>query len=137
MWLTFIGRCFGGGVLLALASSAALAQGTVDFGQREFESRCASCHGMAGKGDGVMRHLLNTMPPDLTLLSRRNRGVFPYQQLWETIDGRNTVGSGAHGARDMPVWGYVYLDDEQHTNGWLGRNRIAALLDYLDRIQVK
>jgi mono/diheme cytochrome c family protein len=124
-------------VLLGLLANAALAQGTVDFGQREFASRCASCHGISGKGDGAMRHLLNTTPPDLTLLTRRSGGVFPYQQLWETIDGRNTVGSGAHGTRDMPVWGYVYSDDEQHTNGWLGRNRIAALLDYLDRIQVK
>jgi mono/diheme cytochrome c family protein len=132
-WASF----FGVSVLLVIGGSPAWAQGMVDFGQREFESRCASCHGVSGKGDGVMRHHLNTQPPDLTLLRRNNRGVFPYQQLWETIDGRNTVGTGAHGTRDMPVWGYVYLDDEQHTNGWLGRNRIAALLDYLDRIQVK
>jgi mono/diheme cytochrome c family protein len=132
-------RCKPCGVLVLLAwfTSVALAQGTVDFGKREFESRCASCHGVSGKGDGVMRHLLNNAPPDLTLLSRRSGGVFPYQQLWEVIDGRNSLGAGAHGVRDMPVWGYVYLDDEQHTNGWLGRNRIAALLDYLGRIQVK
>jgi mono/diheme cytochrome c family protein len=122
---------------LALSGGASYAQGKLDFGQREFESSCASCHGASAKGDGALRHFLNVAPPDLTLLSRRSGGVFPYQQMWETIDGRNTVGPGAHGTRDMPVWGYVYLDDEQHTNGWLGRNRIAALLDYLNRIQVK
>jgi mono/diheme cytochrome c family protein len=137
MHRTFSLQIQGASVLLSLLGGAALAQGTVDFGQREFESSCASCHGVRANGDGVMRHLLKTAPPDLTLLSRRNGGVFPYQQLWETIDGRRAVTSGAHGARDMPIWGYVYLDDEQHTNGWLGRNRIAALLDYLDRIQVK
>ncbi|MFZ9440214.1 MAG: c-type cytochrome [Hylemonella sp.] len=39
---------------LALCSGAVLAQQRVDFGKREFESNCASCHGMDGKGNPAM-----------------------------------------------------------------------------------
>lgn len=130
-----VARILGLGVLLGVGASQA--QQTVDFGRREFERSCASCHGIDANGLGPMRYYLTRQPPDLTTLTRRNGGVFPYLQLWETIDGRAAPLFGAHGAREMPVWGDVYLDDEQHTNGWFGRNRIAALLDYLERVQKK
>lgn len=126
-------RMVSAGLLLWV--SASQAQQTVDFGRREFERSCASCHGIDANGQGPMRHDLTRQPADLTTLTKRNGGVFPYLQLWETIDGRVAPLFSAHGAREMPVWGDVYLDDEQHTNGWLGRNRMAALLDYINRIQ--
>lgn len=38
------------GMALLLASSAVLAQGKMDLGKHEYDSNCASCHGLDGKG---------------------------------------------------------------------------------------
>lgn len=48
-----------------------------DFGKTEFESSCASCHGIRGKGNGPLVPLLTRRPTDLTLLAKNNQGVFP------------------------------------------------------------
>ena len=63
--------------LAALLCSAAFSQTGAparpsDFGKREFESNCASCHGNSGKGNGPLVELLRRSPPDLTLLAQRN-----------------------------------------------------------------
>jgi hypothetical protein len=64
----------------------------------------------------------------------------------EVIDGRQAV--TAHGTRDMPIWGTQYLAEADfyyhymegmgpHTREPFVRARIMALVDYLNRIQVK
>ena len=120
----------------------AAAQGKFDFGKREFESNCASCHGVQGKGDGVLRPYLTKSPTDLTVLARRNNGVFPTQRVYEFIDGRQPI--PLHGARDMPVWGKDYLaKSAQDWQDWpydseaYVRSRIIALVDYINRLQQK
>ena len=89
---------------------------------------------------------LKWTPPDLTVLAKKNNGVFPVSAVYETIDGRKSV--SAHGPRDMPIWGFRYLPSVQE---WLAqpsenlsgftefiiRSRILALIDYLNRIQEK
>ncbi len=121
-----------------LLNSASFAQGSPDFGKNEYQTSCASCHGVSAKGDGVLAKQLATAPSDLTTLSKRNGGVFPNQRVWETIDGRNSVEIGPHGTRDMPVWGLVYrAQDTPQQPDWYARNRMASLLDYLARIQEK
>ena len=112
-----------------------------DFGQREFEANCASCHGMDAKGNGPLVSFLTKSPPDLSMLARRNGGVFPMARLYDVIDG---TGVPAHGNRDMPVWGRDYkvraaeyyadmpYDPEAYT-----RARILALLEYINRLQAK
>ena len=65
---------------LAVCGAAAFAQGTAqttDWGKREFEANCASCHGEEGKGDGPKSFGLSAPSPDLTKLSARNGGTFP------------------------------------------------------------
>lgn len=136
--------------LAALAALAALvlahgasAQGRVDLGKREFDNSCASCHGPMAKGDGPMVKYLVAQPSDLTTLARRNGGVFPVQRVTDTIDGRGSVEIGAHGSREMPVWGTVYRSqaiqpgEGELSPDWYARNRIAALVDYLARVQQK
>ena len=129
------------GLLAMLVPGLAASQGGKDIGQREYDNNCASCHGVAGKGDGPMLRHLVTPPTDLTQLTRRNGGVFPGQRIAEAIDGRSSNQIGPHGSREMPVWGSVYraraaqagateLDQE-----WLARGRLLALLDHLSRIQ--
>lgn len=126
---------------LTLCSGVVLAQQKVDFGKREFEANCASCHGVSGKGNGVMTDLLRKSPPDLTLLAKNNQGVFPMSRLYEVIEGSNVP---AHGSRDMPVWGRdyrikdsEYYMDVPYDSAGLVRARILALLEYLSRMQAR
>ena len=89
---------------LATMAAAALAQPKADLGKREYETKCAVCHGVDGRGLGPYAEQLKRKLPDLTLLARNNGGVFPASRTYETIEG---AGKG-HGTRDMPVWGIDY-----------------------------
>jgi len=128
------------GLALAMAGTA-MAQPRRDIGKREYDNSCASCHGAAGKGDGPMVRYLVSAPPDLTLLARRNGGVFPAQRVSDAIDGRGATEIGPHGSREMPVWGDVYrgravrAGEDHGESEWYARSRVLALLDYLARIQ--
>jgi hypothetical protein len=108
-------------------------------GQREFRHACAVCHGLGGKGESVMTalNLLTVRPTDLTQLSKKHQGQFPFWQVYRIIDGREEV--KGHGSRDMPIWGEVFRQpeggkpvDETHAIG-----RILALVYYLQSIQEK
>lgn len=113
----------------------------VDVGKREYESKCASCHGVSAKGDGVLRPFLTKSPPDLTTAAKNNGGVFPMDRLYQVID-KGTV--GAHGTSDMPVWGRTYrmgaaeyYADVDYDESRYVRARVLALLEYLNRLQIK
>lgn len=125
--------------------AAAAAKDKFDLGKREFESKCALCHGKSGKGDGGVTDLLKKAPPDLTLLSRKNGGVFPFERVSAVIDGREWI--KGHGERDMPFWGAEYKTesvraaeyyvDVPYDMEMYARTRILALIDYLNRLQAK
>lgn len=125
---------------IGLMAAAALAQPKVDLGKREFESKCAVCHGKDGKGGGPYAEQLKRGPPDLTTLAQRNGGVFPVSRTYDNIEG---AGKG-HGTRDMPVWGLDYsiqaaesLPDLPYNQAVYVRTRIMALLEYLAQLQLK
>lgn len=130
------------GASLAIAATAALGQGKIDLGKREFDANCASCHGMKGTGDGPNTPYLNRKPTDLTKLARANGGILPVNRLYESIDG--TLAVAGHGSRDMPTWGNAYrtraaeyyVDVPYDPEGFV-RARILALIDYISRLQVK
>jgi mono/diheme cytochrome c family protein len=100
-------------------------------GAELFRAFCASCHGPNGTGDGAMAAQLTREPPDLTELQVRNRGAFPAALLKRIIDGREIA---AHGNRTMPVWGDVFMRQDDG-----GRNaaaaRVDALVDFIRSIQ--
>jgi mono/diheme cytochrome c family protein len=78
-------------------------------GEVLYRRYCASCHGLAGRGDGPAAGALTPPPTDLTRLTS---GI---PDLMEQIDGRRTI--RAHGTASMPVWGEVFeqsLITEQH-----------------------
>ena len=133
------------GVVAALASGSALAESKFDFGKRLYDSNCASCHGLTGKGDGLIKDYLTVKPTDLTIIAKKNNGVLPVERLNEVIDGRKIVGT--HGSRDMPVWGQdfsakvgtdwpVNMDVPFNPEVFV-RGRIMALVDYIARLQEK
>ena len=96
--------CIGTAVLAAALIGApvlAYAQMPVDIGKREYLLACAVCHGDSGKGDCPVVEYLKKPAADLTKIQKNNSGVFPFDRLYEVIDGREAV--GAHGPRDMPV----------------------------------
>ena len=143
-------RSLGIIVLSALAiGSAGVAsasdKGRPDPGKREYMNRCAVCHGASGKGDGGAIDILKTAPTDLTTLSKKNGGVFPFDRVYGVIDGRTAV--KGHGSRDMPIWGRdLSLETAKADEHFAGvpydmemyvRSRILALIDYINRIQVK
>jgi hypothetical protein len=80
----------------------------IDIGKIEFERNCSICHGSYGRGDGPYVAILKTRAPDLTMLSERNSGTFPFQRVYDTIDGTNII--KAHGTREMPIWGQTYTE---------------------------
>jgi mono/diheme cytochrome c family protein len=52
-------------------NSAAWAQDS-DPGKSEFQSSCATCHGIDGEGKGPFSTQLKVLPPDLTVLTKKN-----------------------------------------------------------------
>ena len=116
-----------------------------DRGKYEYEAHCAVCHGLTGKGDGPFAQQLKsaTVVPDLTELSKKNNGVFPFMRIYEIIDGTHSV--TWHGTRQMPVWGPRYrseageslYDDFRADPEVFVRARILALSEYIYRLQAK
>lgn len=126
---------------LGISGTAFAQQALENLGKYEYMAKCASCHGVAAKGDGPMRKALSKAPPDLTTYAKRNGGAFPTELAWQVIDGRTEI--PAHGTRDMPVWGQELRREVLKVNEgtpnpeWLVAGRISALIDYLATIQVK
>ena len=104
-------------------------------GARDYRHHCATCHGLEGRGDGPTASVLTTPPADLTQIAARRGGEFPRLEIAYVIDGRFEV--GAHGSREMPVWGTAFregLPDDELGEA-IVRGRIEALVEYLVSIQ--
>lgn len=117
--------------VIAGFSASASAQ-NIDVGRTEYQASCAACHGIDAKGDGPVSKELKTPPTDLTFLAKNNNGAFPYDLIYEVIDGRNSS-TASHGTREMPVWGYRFGPPE----AFRFKKRILAVIDYLRTVQEK
>ena len=73
----------------------------------EFSSKCAECHGADGKGTGPRSADMKKKPANLTILAKRNNGVFAADAVYKLIDGRDTKTS--HSGSEMPLWGCRHL----------------------------
>lgn len=136
-------RILGGTLLLAALGSGLPAAGQTTgpqtpplviesmYGPDLFKMYCASCHGRDGKGHGPVAPALKVSPPDLTVLSRRQNGVFPAQEVETVIMGPGTV--SAHGSDEMPIWGLIFraLDASDAR----AKARIKSLVAYIQSIQ--
>jgi mono/diheme cytochrome c family protein len=106
-----------------------------DQGRAYFLRYCASCHDAEGKGNGTVSRSLKIKPADLTQLKKKNNGVFPFDKVIATIDGRARI--GAHGESKMPVWGEIF---EKQVSGQkepatTSAERVKAIAEYVSTIQ--
>ena len=125
----------------ALLAGAAFAQPIpvdrtlAELGAPLFQRYCASCHGAQGRGDGPAAGSLKTPPADLTRIAARRGGRFPDGEIAQKIDGRFAI--GAHGSREMPVWGEVFSQGipDSGTAESIARGNVAVLVEYLKTLQ--
>jgi hypothetical protein len=104
------------------------------YGPDLYRMYCASCHGRDGKGRGPVAAALNVPPPDLTVLTRRQNGVFPAFEVETIVTGPATV-PAAHGSDEMPVWGSIFRAlDASDTRA---KARIKNLVAHIQSIQQK
>ena len=92
--------------VVARAQDEKLDPKMADEGGRLFRTYCSSCHGKTAVGDGPLAKDLKVAPANLTQLSEKNGGSYPFEMVVETIDhGRSVRG---HGTEDMPAWGDAF-----------------------------
>lgn len=109
-----IGKLFRLAVGVALLQSAATRSLLADDdtgGKQMYLRYCSSCHGADGTGKGSVSQHLKVKVPDLTILAKKHRSVFPLDDVMATIDGRRDV--RAHGDRNMPVWGENFRSEAE------------------------
>jgi mono/diheme cytochrome c family protein len=106
-----------------------------ELGGALYATRCASCHGIDGKGEGPVAGALVAKPADLTRIAARRGGSFPTAEIGRFIDGRFEI--VAHGSREMPVWGQRFAESfpEPGVGEEVARGNIASLVEYLKSIQ--
>src|ERR1700692_3160168 len=96
-----------------------------------YRAYCASCHGIDAKGNGPAAAALKATVPDLTVLTKNNRGEFPAKLVRNTITGEEML--AVHGSREMPIWGPIFHQVEADVDR--GNVRVENLVKYLASIQ--
>jgi mono/diheme cytochrome c family protein len=105
------------------------------LGNYLFRTYCASCHGTSARGDGPLADSMRRRPSNLTEISARHKGAFPSELMYKIIDGRTRV--PGHGGPDMPVWGDAFMRTSDRADEASVKQRIQALVDYLQSIQAR
>ena len=88
---------------------------------------------LSGLGNGPAAASLKNVPADLTQIAHRNQDKFPDLKVREAIT--QDVHIGAHGSREMPIWGPVFKSIDARDSLW--RLRVQNLTEYLRSIQAK
>ena len=89
----------------------------------EYLDSCAICHGTTGTGEGPLADQLLKHPADLTRLSERNGGEFPYWLVFATIDGRHAANQHDYRDRDFCITAApIAIGD----HAWLGLPPVCA-----------
>ena len=120
---------------MLLAGRADAQSTSAQTGDYLFRTYCAACHGTSARGDGPLADAMRKRPANLTEIAKRNKGVFPAEEVLKMVDGRQPV--KGHGGPDMPVWGDVFARSGDVSDPAVVQARIKALVAYLEGIQVK
>lgn len=116
----------------AVQTSEAFTDG--ESGDSLYRTYCATCHGSAGRGDGVLASSLRFRPADLTRLSKKGE-KWDAEKVAKAIDGRTEV--SGHGGSDMPKWGDAFKRSGEGYSEKAVKARIDALTAYLETLQAK
>lgn len=100
-------------------------------GPEMFRAYCATCHGVDGRGGGPAADALKKRPADLTQLTRKYGGKFPAFRVSNVIQGYDS--EGAHGSRDMPIWGVVFRTLGDQATVTLRTNNLMHYVESLQR----
>ncbi|HUA22363.1 MAG TPA: c-type cytochrome [Bryobacteraceae bacterium] len=100
-------------------------------GEEMFATYCAECHGRDGRGFVQARKVV---APDLTTLSQKNHGRFPYGVVRDSIRGE--YHGAVYGAREMPPWGELFQYVGSGSEGEI-RVRVEKLTEFVRSIQRK
>jgi mono/diheme cytochrome c family protein len=103
-------------------------------GAEIFRHYCGACHGTDGRGHGPASVTMKHTVPDLTRISQRNGGTFPFLRVKRVIEGEDP-GLLAHGNREMPMWGPIFHEIESDMD--LGEVRLDAITKHLESMQQK
>lgn len=108
---------------------------SANSGKQMYNSYCATCHGLDGKGNGPAAMELKQQPTDLTALSRNNGGKFPDAHVYSVL--QFGVETPAHGSKEMPVWGPALrsLTNGSSAARMVEQQRISNLTNYLRTLQ--
>jgi mono/diheme cytochrome c family protein len=134
LFVLLLGMAAGGQQTSTPKGTAAPAKDGTLSGKQLYAADCAVCHGNDAKGGGPFSPQLKTWPPDLTVLAKKNNGVFPAMHVSEVIDGE--FEKPAHGSREMPIWGPVFRS-QAHGHNDSAQLRINHLVKYLESLQEK
>jgi mono/diheme cytochrome c family protein len=132
--ISFAGQtgCAGDG---APAVAPSTPESRAAAGDELFRLYCASCHGVAARGDGPVAASLRVPPADLTRIAARRDG-FDAPTIAAYIDGRTRV--QAHGTSEMPTWGRRFDDSLERTAAdetKLAPGDIYLIVEYLRSVQ--
>ena len=106
-----------------------------DTGKELYIKYCSACHGKDGKGNGSVTPYLKIRVPDLTLLRKNNKGIFPFARVMSSMDSSRAV--RAHGEPSMPVWGEVFEKEVEAGKYPILTSlyKVKAIAEYVSTIQ--
>jgi mono/diheme cytochrome c family protein len=133
-------------IVAAMSAAFALAQDSkltispkptqVTDGKQMFESYCAACHGLDGRGNGPTAGALKVAPANLAQLSKNNKGVYPETRIVAVL--KFGTENPAHGSKAMPVWGPTLRTMDGRQGGDEKQLlRISNLVKYVATLQAK
>ena len=99
-------------------------------GAKLYTTYCADCHGEDAKGPGQLARARGMSVPDLQLMARRNRGVFPLARVEKLLSG-TVQAPVVHGGIEMPSWGPVLSHDHADQSN----RQLRVLARYLESVQ--
>jgi len=120
-------------LVLATNVTAAWAQSS---GKQYYLADCARCHGVDGTGGvAAMRDVPGYRSVDLTQLIKENHGQFPREEVTDAIEGSKRF--PAHLVGGMPLWGRAYRSGPIDADRERAKEKISALVDYIESIEAK